>query len=123
VAWAISRLAPGGRLFLEWPRPLSASLPTTADLAVLGLPIMTGNYYDDATHRRAVPDFDAVRATIEGAGLSLRESGTASVPFIDQEVAIHAARRGDTVNLTLAYWSMTGWCQYLVAERPADQTP
>ncbi len=117
VQWSIARLAPGGSLFLEWPRPESSLLPTTADLAALGLPVMTGNYFDDATHRRDVPDIDAVCAAIAGAGLALRERGTVAVPFIDQEVAIHAARAGDTVNLTLAYWSMTGWCQYLVAHR------
>jgi hypothetical protein len=47
----------------------------------------------------------------------MRESGTVAVPFFDQEVAIHAARARDAVNLTLAYWSMTGWCQYLIATR------
>jgi SAM-dependent methyltransferase len=117
IAWAISRLAPQGRLFLEWPRAESAFLPTTAELATAGLPIMTGNYFDDDTHRSAIPDVIAVTAAITGAGLRLRESGIASVPFVDQEVAIHAARSQDIVNLTLAYWSMTGWCQYLFAER------
>jgi SAM-dependent methyltransferase len=120
VEWSISRLAPGGRLYLEWPRPEAALLPTTADLAALGLPIMTGNYFDDYTHRAIVPDFETVRATITGAGFILRESGIVGVPFVDQELAIHAARAGDTVLLTLAYWSMTGWCQYLVAEQASQ---
>ena len=113
-----SSLLPGrrqGRIFLEWPRPESAFLPTTADLATADLQIMTGNYFDDATHRSTIPDVDAITAALTGAGL--RENGIASVPFVDQEVAIHAARGRDIVSLTLAYWSMTGWCQYLVAER------
>jgi SAM-dependent methyltransferase len=117
VAWAISRLAPQGRIFLEWPRPESAFLPTTADLAIADLQIMTGNYFDDSTHRPTIPDVVAVTAALTGAGLRLRESGIACVPFADQELAIHAARRQDIVHLTLAYWSMTGWCQYLIAER------
>jgi len=116
VEWSIGRLAPNGRLFLEWPRPEAALLPTTADLAALGLPIMTGNYFDDATHRGDIPDFDTVRASIAKCGLTLRESGIVGVPFFDQEVAIHAARARDTVGLTMAYWSLTGWCQYLIAE-------
>ena len=117
VAWAISRMAPQGRIFLEWPRPEFAFLPTTADLATADLQIMTGNYFDDDTHRSTIPDVVAVTAALTGAGLRLREGGIASVPFVDQEVAIHAARGRDIVSLTLAYWSMTGWCQYLVAER------
>ena len=122
VEWSIARLAPAGRLYLEWPRPESTLLPATADLAALGLPIMTGNYFDDATHRPVVPDIEAVRATIIKSGLTIRESGIVGVPFVDQELAIHAARARDTVNLTIAYWSMTGWCQYLVAEdgRPGN---
>lgn len=119
VEWAISLLTSNGRLYLEWPRPESALLPRTAELAAAGLPVMTGNYYDDGTHRRRIPDFDAVVAAIEARGLGLQESGTVCVPFIDRELAIHAAARGDTVSLTLAYWSITGWCQYLVASRSA----
>jgi SAM-dependent methyltransferase len=122
VKWSIARLNPGGRLFLEWPTPRSVTLPTTAELAALGLPIMTGNYFDDATHRPDVPDFGAVRDAIVGAGLTIQESGTVAVPFFDQEVAIHAAKAGDTVNLTLAYWSLTGWCQYLIAERSSQSS-
>jgi SAM-dependent methyltransferase len=117
VAWCVSRLAPDGRLYLEWPRPESAPLPSATVLRALGLPIMAGNYFDDASHRPVVPDFDTLRAAMHGAGMKSRESGTVAVPFFDQEVAIHAARARDSVNLTLAYWSITGWCQYLVAQR------
>jgi SAM-dependent methyltransferase len=117
VEWAISLLTSNGRLYLEWPRPESALLPTTAELASVGLSIMTGNYYDDSTHRHSIPDFDAVLAATRACGLSLQESGTVCVPFVDQELAINAAASGDTVSLTLAYWSLTGWCQYLVASR------
>jgi SAM-dependent methyltransferase len=116
VRWAIARLTQRGRLYLEWPRPEAKFLPTATELAALGLPIMAGNYFDDATHRPAVPDFGAVSAAIAGFGLALRESGIVGVPFVDQELAIHATRGHDTVSLTMAYWSMTGWCQYLVAE-------
>jgi SAM-dependent methyltransferase len=115
--WAPSRLNPGGLIFLEWPAPISATLPTAEEFRAVGLPIMTGNYFDDATHRAVIPQFTAVADVLIGAGLSPRESGTVAVPFFDQEVAIHAANKRDAVNLTLAYWSMTGWCQYLVATR------
>ncbi len=117
VAWAISLLTPTGRLYLEWPRPESAALPTTGELAAVGLGVMTGNYFDDATHRRAIPDFGSVCRAITERGLAVRESGTVSVPFFDQELAIIAAATGDIVHLTLSYWSLTGWCQYLVAGR------
>jgi hypothetical protein len=123
VRWAVARLTQRGSLYLEWPRPEATFLPTTAELAALGLPIMTGNYFDDATHRPVVPDFGAVSAAIFDAGFALRESGITCVPFVDQELAIHAARARDTVSLTLAYWSLTNWCQYLIAEQAGSVSP
>jgi len=119
VEFTISLLTPGGRLYLEWPRPESIALPTASELAELGVNVMTGNYFDDATHRADVPDFGMIRDVIVGRGLIVRESGIAAVPFVDQELAIHAGATGDIVLMTLAYWSITGWCRFIVAEMPA----
>jgi SAM-dependent methyltransferase len=118
VKWAVSVLEPHGSIYLEWPRPETTALPSCVQFAAIGLPIITGNYFDDGSHRRAIPDVGRVTATLAEAGLALRESGTACVPFVDQELAIHAASLGDAVGLTLAYWSFSGWCRYLVAETP-----
>jgi len=117
VAWACGRLRPGGRLFLEWPHPASLGLPTTAQLAARGVHVTTGAYHDDATHRQMPPDMAAIQAVLEKEGMHLAESGKSRVPFIDQQVAIHARRENDTVALTLAYWSYSGWLQFLVAEK------
>jgi hypothetical protein len=56
--------------------------------------------------------------TLGDLGLAVRQSGTVSIPFIDQQVAIHARRTNTLAALTIAYWSYTGWCQYLIAEKP-----
>jgi SAM-dependent methyltransferase len=117
VRWACNRLAPGGRLFLEWPRPESVALPTTAALAARGVKVATGAYHDDSTHRQTPPAIGAIVKTLTEAGLHIAETGTSQVPFIDQQVAIHARRADDFVAMTLAYWSYSGWLQFLMAEK------
>ena len=117
VMWAASRLAPGGRLYLEWPRMPSMILPTAAQLAAHGVNVMTGRYDDDGTHRTMPPRIDDVREALARTGMDVLEGGTVSVPFLDQQLAIQARRRGDLAALTIAYWSHTSWCQYLVAQK------
>ena len=123
-------LAPGGRLYLEWPRAEAMAAPRTADLAAAGVSVTTGAYHDDRTHRPAPPEADDVARVLRDSGLRIVESGVCRVPFVDQQMAIHARQRGDTVAMTLAYWSHTEWSRYLVAERgtaepgpgPGDET-
>ncbi len=111
------RLTSGGRLYLEWPRMESIGLPSTRELAAAGVYVMTGRYDDDDTHRPDLPKYEDVVAALSEQGFKLTEHGIARVPMVDQQVAIHARRSGDLVGMTLAYWSLTGWCQYLIAER------
>jgi SAM-dependent methyltransferase len=116
IRHCIGRLTRRARLYLEWPRPESIDLPSTEDLAAAGVPVTTGRYHDDCTHRAVPPTLQDVVNTLTEAGLRVTEQGIVRVPMIDQQVAIHARRSGDRVGMTLAYWSVTGWCQYLAAE-------
>lgn len=111
------RVASKGRLYLEWPRVESIGLPSTRELAAAGVGVMTGRYDDDYTHRADLPLYDDVAAALVDAGFAISEHGIARVPMVDQQVAIHARRANDIVGMTLAYWSLTGWCQYLTADR------
>jgi SAM-dependent methyltransferase len=117
IAWAVSRLAPGGRLYLEWPRLESMNLPTNAALREVGVHVTTGRYHDDDTHRQNPPLAEDVHGKLASLGMAVRESGVVSIPFIDQQLAIHARREKELASMTMAYWSHTGWCQYLVAEK------
>ena len=43
VRWSADHRSARGCIFLEWPRPGSPSLPTTAELHGIGIEVMTGN--------------------------------------------------------------------------------
>ncbi len=117
VRWAARRLAPRGKLYLEWPRAHSALLPTRSELNAHGIDVMTGNYFDDATHRAEMPMVQNVLRELADAGLEIEASGIVSVPFIDGELASASLATGDLVGATMAYWSFTEWCQYIIARR------
>jgi len=116
VSWACDRLAPWGRIFLEWPSPQSVRLPTTAVLRARGMNIMVGNYFDDSTHRTEAPDMQRVVGKLQAVNMQITEYGIARVPFIDGEMLSAARAKNDIVDSTLAYWSFTGWCQYVTAQ-------
>ncbi|HUK08241.1 MAG TPA: class I SAM-dependent methyltransferase [Stellaceae bacterium] len=120
VRWASTRLTARGRIYLEWPHPQSIHLPSTNELAAAGVTVMVGAYHDDMTHQRAPPDAEDVASVLRDSGHVIVERGFVRVPFFDRQLAIHARRVPDTVSMTLAYWSYTGWCQYLVSETARD---
>lgn len=70
----IAALAPGGRLYLAFPCEASVRFPARRG---------TLNYFDDATHRGAPPDWDRTLGTIERGGLRLlRASARARPPVM-----------------------------------------
>jgi SAM-dependent methyltransferase len=114
VRWACGRLAPGSLLYLEWPRLESIALPSTAALRERGINVMVGSYFDDGSHRQDMPRVEDVQREMIAAGLSVEVWGVVRVPFIDGELVSAARAANDLVGATLAYWSFTGWCQYLI---------
>lgn len=117
VRWAVSRLVQGGRLYLEWPAPVSLNLPTSAELRKAGIDVMTGNYFDDRTHKQENPSTEKVRLALEESGASVEVAGVVSVPFFHDDLMAVGCATNNIVHTTLAYWSFTGWCQYIVAVR------
>jgi SAM-dependent methyltransferase len=126
IRWAVNRLTLRGRIFLEWPRSESLTLPTAPELHVVGLDVMTGNYLDDATHRHEPPSARAVHGALTAAGLRIESAGITRVPFLEDHLLAIGKSADDKVSRTLAYWSFTSWCQYTVAQRvgtPFGQRP
>jgi 2-polyprenyl-3-methyl-5-hydroxy-6-metoxy-1,4-benzoquinol methylase len=117
IRWAGNRATPGGQIFLEWPTPNSLHAPTSVELRTVGIDVMTGNYYDDLTHRDALPEMKMVRATLEESGFSIEETGLVRVACLENHIMALGKAKNDIVLRTLAYWSFTEWTQYVSARR------
>lgn len=122
--WAGSRLAPGGRIFTEWPSERALRAPTKSELHLHGIDLFLGNFYDDLTHRSFPSKMRVLRA-LRKAGLEVEAAGTIRLPLYETQMLGHYRRTGDTPTLQLAYWSRTGWCQYVIAQKvdPREEQP
>lgn len=114
------RLKVGGQLYLEFPSEFSVNAPTTAELAEsANISVMTGNFYDDNTHKR-LPNGEAIIAMLEREGFLIQESGIVKFPLLENDIFKHfdGSEEGEYA-IQMAYWSMSYWCRYLIAVKKA----
>ena len=116
VAWAARKLRPGGRAYIEWPAPVSLSLPTRDELASLGVPLMISRFDDDDTHRE-LPPVESILDAAHAHGFEVETRGTVRLPMLEEELLAHFRDDADGFPRQAAFWSRTGWCQYLVLRR------
>jgi SAM-dependent methyltransferase len=116
VEWAARKLRPGGRIYVEWPAPVSLALPKRDALERAGVNVMISHFNDDRTHRD-LPDADAIVDAMHAAGLALETRGTVRLPWLEDEILAHHKDDAGGFGRQAAFWSMTGWSQYLIASR------
>jgi SAM-dependent methyltransferase len=117
LRWSAQRLAPGGRLYLEWPSPFSALLPRREDLSARGIKLTIANFHDDRTHRK-IHDRSQIVDGLLSSGFFIEAQGYVSLPFLEEELLAHfAGGFEDAFSVQMAFWSKTRWAQYLVAVR------
>lgn len=116
VEWAAQKLDPGGRAYIEWPSPASIGLPTRAELERAGVPLMISRFDDDHTHQ-GLPDGDAIVAALQARGFAIETRGTVRLPWLEDEMLASASAADDGFCRQAAFWSYTGWSQYIIAER------
>ena len=107
-----SVLRRGGRLYLAFPSAESVGFPSRAGAL---------NFHDDPTHR-AVPDFDAILATVSSVGCVVVRSARQNQPLVGRLLGWFAEpfsrRAGRVLPFTWHYW---GFETVLVAEKLATQ--
>ncbi len=116
AAWASRKLGNDARVYLEWPSPESLALPSRSELEDAGVPLIISRFDDDHTHRE-LPDADAVAASLQAKGFSITTRGIVRLPWLEDELLAHFRDDDDGFSRQAAFWSYTGWSQYLVAER------
>lgn len=116
--WAADRLAPGGRMYVEWPSPASLELPPRTELLAQGVDVIISNFHDDATHRR-LPDRVELLTMLEQAGWLIDQQGVVKLPFFEEELLARCEEPPvDAVAKLSAFWSKTRWAQYFIASKP-----
>jgi len=108
------RLPPGGRVYLEWPHPISKRMPSRMLLIDKGIDIMTTRFDDDPTHVEAW-DMGEIVVLLKQRGFIIETAGRAHFPFLSEELRNHGRAMSDPVRNTLAVWALVGWAQYLIA--------
>ena len=78
---------------------------------------MIGNFFDDSTHQSAIPNSASICKRLVENGLIIDIVGAIRVPFMADELLAYGRETDDIISRTMAYWSITGWCQYIIAQR------
>ncbi|MGA9853584.1 MAG: methyltransferase domain-containing protein [Gammaproteobacteria bacterium] len=117
LQWCREKLAPQGRLYLEWPSPHSLQLPSRTDLEAAGVNLIISNYRDDHTHRE-LPERQKILGILEELGFTTEQTGFIHLPFLEDELLAHFAAKGrNGYEVQAAFWSKTLWAQFIVAFR------
>lgn len=114
VAWAKTRMAPGGRLYIEFPSEFSKTAPSRSEYAERSLDVSCANFFDDYTHVETV-GLEATRQAIEAHGLFIEESGFWRNPFIEDVLLQRGAADNHQYLSTVGVWMKTYFCQYAIA--------
>lgn len=118
VDWLARKLKPGGRAYVEWPSEASLDLPGRAALLEAGVDLVISRFDDDGTHQ-ALPDRAVLERRAAEAGLTVEAAGIVRLPWIEEEFMGHFRDAADRFPAQAAFWSWTGWSQFLVLEQPA----
>jgi hypothetical protein len=117
VQWISERTQRESRIFLEWPSPFSALLPTMAELKAVNINLTISNFADDLSHVQ-MHERSRIVILLSKAGFFIESQGYLSLPFVENEILAHHARGlKDDYAVQTAFWSKTKWVQYVVGVR------
>lgn len=114
--WLGERVAPKGRVYIEWPSESSLKQPRREDAKAQGVDLMITHFHDDATHRD-LPPKAALVAALQAAGFEIECSGVIRMPWLEDQFMAAFRDAEDPFGRQAAFWLATGWSQYLVAAK------
>jgi SAM-dependent methyltransferase len=110
------RIRKGGRLYLEWPHPITKTFPPNRKLIELGFPLSTLNFFDDGTHIEAW-EGNVILSMLRDCGFAIETAGRVYLPWIGEQMKNHGLANNDVVRTTIGTWAALGWPQYVIASR------
>jgi SAM-dependent methyltransferase len=113
IAFFERKLRRGGRIYIEWPHPISTRMPKREDLIALGYDISTLNFYDDGSHIQAW-EADGLLRDFEGYGFVLEAGGRVHLPWLGSQMRRHSRAEPNVTRLTMGAWAAFGWAQYAI---------
>lgn len=116
IKFFANRIRTAGRLYLEWPHPITKIFPASRSMLDLGAHITTLNFFDDHTHVEAWPGND-VALLLQDAGFAIEATGRVHLPWLGDQLKSHALKNQDLTRMTVGTWAAMGWSQYLIASR------
>jgi hypothetical protein len=119
LEWVAHRLSRNGRIYIEWPSEYSQQLPRAIEFTSQGIDIMISNFYDDNTHK-IIPERQSVIEALKKQNFQIESDGYVKIPYFEEELLAslleHDTSIGQEVARRNAFWSLTLWSQYVIAE-------
>ena len=109
-------LPQGSDIYIEWPSPHSALLPSRSVALEAGFDMSTLNFYDDCTHTRAYA-IDEICGYLVDGGFQPIASGMIAMPYLADQLKHHGIATRNQYYLTVAAWLKTMFASYVNAVR------
>lgn len=116
AAWLGERMAPKGRVYIEWPSENALNQVRQPEAKAQGVDLMITHFHDDATHRD-LPSRASVVEGLEAAGFEIESGGVIRMPWLEDQFMAAFRDAEDPFGRQAAFWLATGWSQYLVATK------
>jgi len=117
LGWISEHTQTHTRIFLEWPSPFSALLPTRAELESENIVLGISNFSDDLSNAQ-IHERSRIVSVLSKSGFFVESQGYLSLPFMEEEILAHRSLgMKDNYAMQTAFWSKTRWVQYVVGVR------
>lgn len=116
LRWLHGMMAPGARVYFDWPAPHTQQLPSCNDINAKGYNSFTINFFDDHTHTRTHSITD-MAAMLRAAGFRARGGGLVSQPYLAESLKHHGLAQKSAYLITVALWMKTRFVAWIEAER------
>lgn len=115
LRWLAGLLPRGGRIFIEWPGPNTALLPSCDEFRSRGYPMTTLNFHDDSSHisMHAIAD---VIDMLDELDFAVGGAGYVDLPYLSEVLRVQGLKAPrHEFYLSMGMWLRTRFSSYVAA--------